>query len=323
MAPLMAVARLTNGRLVAVGRRGIIIYTNARQEWQQAQVPTSVDLVALNFIDADRGWAVGHGGVVLNTVDGARNWRKQIDGRHIVDLLIDHYQTLAQTGDEKAQAALLDAQGLKESGPGWPLLDVWFADARLGYVIGAYNLALRTDDGGQHWKVISDRLENPLGMHLTSIHSVGRELYITGEQGLLLLRRGGRFVAISTPYTGTFFGLLARPGLLLAYGLRGNAIISRDAGCSWQTVQTGTQSTLTAGTVLPDGSLVLTSLSGEVLLSRDGGMKFKRIGMDHPMPLYGVSADTDQGLVLVGGRGAQRQALNLDISGEHLDAAAH
>ncbi|SEI51479.1 YCF48-related protein [Pseudomonas sp. NFACC07-1] len=323
MAPLMAVARLTNGRLVAVGRRGIIVYTNERQEWQQAQVPTSADLVALDFIDADRGWAVGHGGVVLSTTDGGRSWRKQIDGRQIVDLLIDHYQALAQTGDEKAQAALLDAQGLKESGPGWPLLDVWFADARVGYVVGAYNLALRTDDGGQHWTVISDQLENPLGMHLTSIHSVDHELYITGEQGLLLRRQGEHFVAISTPYTGTFFGLLARPGLLLAYGLRGNAFISRDAGSSWQTVQTGTQNTLTAGTILPDRSLVLTSLSGEILLSRDDGMSFQRIGTDHPMPLYGVSADTDQRLVLAGGRGVQRQALDLEVSGEHLDAATH
>ncbi|MCM2459403.1 glycosyl hydrolase [Pseudomonas sp. CG7] len=322
MAPLMAVARLPNGRLVAAGRRGIIVYTDESQAWQQAQVPAAVDLVALSFIDDDQGWAVGHGGIVLNTADGGRSWRKQIDGRQIVDLLIDHYQALAQSGDEKAQASLLDAQGLKESGPGWPLLDVWFADARQGYVVGAYNLALRTDDGGQHWTVISDQLDNPLGMHLTSIHAVDGELFITGEQGLLLRRQGDRFVAVSTPYTGTFFGLLARPGLLLAYGLRGNAFISHDSGDSWQTVQTGTQSTLTAGAVLNDRSLVLASLSGEVLLSRDDGMNFKPIRTDQPMPFYGVSRDTDQGLVLVGARGVQRQALNVEISRERLDAAA-
>src|SRR5262245_46588487 len=48
-------------RIVAVGQRGHVLYSDdAGQQWQQADVPVSSDLVSVAFVDAKRGWAVGH-----------------------------------------------------------------------------------------------------------------------------------------------------------------------------------------------------------------------------------------------------------------------
>ena len=37
-------------------------------------MPTSVTLTAVRFADAQHGWAVGHGGVILATQDGGEQW---------------------------------------------------------------------------------------------------------------------------------------------------------------------------------------------------------------------------------------------------------
>ena len=44
---------------------------------QAAEVPTRTTLTAVMFIDAKRGWAVGHGGLVLATLDGGEHWKVQ------------------------------------------------------------------------------------------------------------------------------------------------------------------------------------------------------------------------------------------------------
>ena len=68
-------------RLVAVGERGHIVYSDDDGEnWTQAQVPTSVMLTRVFFLDDSQGWAVGHDGHVLFTRDAGTNWELQRDG---------------------------------------------------------------------------------------------------------------------------------------------------------------------------------------------------------------------------------------------------
>ena len=78
---LVAVTRTPGGRLVAVGRHGLVLTSIDGKAWQQAAVPVSTDLVAVCFPSALQGWAVGHGGTVLHSSDGGQSWHKQLDGR--------------------------------------------------------------------------------------------------------------------------------------------------------------------------------------------------------------------------------------------------
>ncbi|MBB3273412.1 photosystem II stability/assembly factor-like uncharacterized protein [Pseudomonas sp. OG7] len=277
---------LAGPRLVAVGPRGHILYSDDHgAHWQQAQVPVSADLNAVSFATPELGWAVGHDGVVLHSRDGGVHWHKQLDGRALA---------------EQLPAAATDNA----------LLDVWFSDTRNGYAVGVFNLLLRTTDGGEHWQPWLDHSDNPQGLHLTSLAAVGDDLYITGEQGLLLKWSGARFSRVDTPYAGTLFGAVGKPGVLLVYGLRGHAYRSTDGGQQWQPVNTGINTSLTAAGIDRDGQLWLASQAGDLLLSRDDGASFSQVPQSARGPVTALVSDTGNGLVLVGERGVRNQAGN-------------
>ncbi|MYM81872.1 glycosyl hydrolase [Duganella sp. FT50W] len=293
-------------RLVAAGERGIVLYSDdAGATWRQAQTPVSVSLTALQFVDAGNGWAVGHQGVVLHSADGGLTWRKQLDGVQAASLAL---RAATDTPGPEQARALTEARHLVEDGPDKPFLDVYFEDARNGYVLGAYNLLYRTADGGATWQPMQARVPNPKGLHLYAMRGGGGSLYLAGEQGLLLRssNRGDSFTALPTPYKGSFFGLLAtRAGTLLAFGLRGNAYRSDDQGASWSRIDTGVQASLAGGAELADGELALVSQAGEVLLSRDQGRSFALQSVP-ALPLAAVTQAADGALVVAGLRGLRR-----------------
>lgn len=310
--PLVSVTR-AGTRLVAVGQRGHVLTSddNGRQ-WLQARVPVSSDLVAAHFPSAALGWAVGHDGVILHSADSGRSWSKQLDGRGAAQAIVAQQAGQAADASAEARAILAEAQRMLAEGPDQPFLDVWFENERKGYAIGAFNLIFMTQDGGKTWLPISDRVENPKSHHLYAMHGSGSELYIAGELGLLLRldRAKDRFVAVTTPYKGTWFGVLASQDWVLAFGLRGNAWRSADGGKSWRKIETRVSTGLTGGAVLEDGRVVLVSQSGQILFSSDGAQSFDRVPNSAPMALFGVAASRDQSLVLVGARGARVQPID-------------
>ena len=95
--PLSGMAR-AGERVIAVGQRGHILFSDdAGKHWQQAAVPVSADLTAVNFPTTTQGWAVGNDGVVLHSSDAGATWQKQLDGRQIGALLVKHYTALASS----------------------------------------------------------------------------------------------------------------------------------------------------------------------------------------------------------------------------------
>jgi photosystem II stability/assembly factor-like uncharacterized protein len=156
------------------------------------------------------------------------------------------------------------------------------SDAAHAVVVGAYNLAFETSDGGQTWKPLSPRLPNPKGLHLYGVRKVDGQVYIAGEQGLLLKSGdgGASFAPLASPYKGSFFGLLAaRSGTLIAYGLRGNAFRSADGGASWQKLETGAPVSISGAAELPAGALALLNQLGQVMVSRDDGRTFTALAL--------------------------------------------
>ena len=312
--PLSGTAR-AGERLVAVGQRGHIVYSDdGGRQWQQAQVPVSADLNAVSFPDATQGWAVGGDGVVLHSNDAGKTWEKQLDGREIGALLVKHYQALAAAEPDNPQWPLWVAEGerMKEQGADKPLLDVWFANEQTGYVVGVFNLILRTDDGGQSWTPMQDRTDNPQGFHLNAIASTGDALYIAGEQGLLRKwdTASQRFVALQTPYQGSFFGVLGKPGEVLVYGLRGNVLRSTDGGQSWTALDSGLHISLTAGLIDAQGNYRLFTQGGQMLVSQGSGAQLKLTTQPAPIPVAGATQSATGALVVAGSRGARTLAID-------------
>ncbi|MGY4532303.1 photosystem II stability/assembly factor-like uncharacterized protein [Pseudomonas sp. TE3786] len=313
MAPLADVSR-AGERLVAVGQRGHILYSDtAGDQWLQAQVAVSSDLTAVYFPTPKLGWAVGHDGVILHSEDAGATWSKQLDGRQIGALMQERYSAMAAAApdDEQWAARLADAQRMIDEGADKALLDVWFANDQLGYAVGVFGVILRTEDGGRHWQPFADRTDNPQGLHLNAIAAVNGVPYIAGEQGLLLRwdAEQQRFVALQTPYSGSFFGVTGSASELLVYGLRGHVLRSVDGGSSWTELDNHLQNSISAATQDASGHVLLFSQAGHVLRISADGHTLEAVPQTQMAPISAAEFAVDHSLVLVGSRGVRSQRL--------------
>lgn len=273
-------------RLVAVGARGHILVSDDAQQWRQVAVPVNSLLTAAYFVDAQRGWAVGHDAAILHTEDGGNSW------------------TLQQFQPELNQ----------------PLLDVLFLDAQQGYAVGAYGLFLQTQDGGAHWSP----LESPIAeekLHFNALARLGDGgLVVVGEEGMLAVSddRGATWQRLTSPYESSLFAVLAvgERGALLG-GLRGNLYRSEDLRAGpWTRIDLGSTQSVFGLAPLADGSVAVAGLNAMLLRVQADGSVARLAAADAGEAvnarelgaLAGV-IEVPQGVVTVGDAGVHRWPL--------------
>lgn len=266
-APVLGMA-WAGPRAVAVGDQGVVLLSDDQgRQWRQAKsVPVSGLLTSVCFVDAQRGWAVGHGGAILATQDGGDTWA---------------LQRLALQEDR-------------------PLFSVHFFDAQRGVAVGLWSLLLTTDDGGKTWT--EQRLSPPPGAtkadaNLLQLFADARgHLYAAGERGLVLASsdQGRQWRYQPTDFKGSLWcGLALADGSLLVGGLRGALYRSEDAGVHWQRVALDTTASLTALVAGASGEVMALGLDGLLAVSRDSGRRFElrnrsdRLGLTAALPTQG------------------------------------
>lgn len=292
-------------RLVAVGEKGIIIYSDDNGDtWVQAKVPVSVTLTAVYFINSEHGWSVGHSGVVIKTRDGGHTWVKQLDGMQITKIIeLEKIELKKKSINEASLIPIVDSSD--------PLFDIFFFDNDHGLVIGAFGIILETRNSGKTWSLYYKHISNLNGDHLYSLKSENGKIIIAGERGALFIStdNGQSFSTINTPYKGSYFGvLLAADESIVVFGLQGNIFRSIDYGRTWESLNLGINSSWTGGTVVDDGSIVLVSQAGHIAISSDNGKSYKLL------PVYGnqltdVHVTTDDYLILTSMRGISKVKL--------------
>ncbi len=244
---LLDVAR-AGQRLVAVGELGIVLLSDdGGKTFRQAKsVPVSSTLTAVNFIDANRGWAVGQWGVIIATDDGGESWQLQR-----VDTSVDQ-----------------------------PLFSVMFRNQNDGFAVGLWSLFLKTTDGGRTWTPI--KLQPPPGSkradrNLMKIFGDSKgTLYVAGEQGTVLRStdEGATWNYLASGYRGTFWtGMAAADGSLFVAGLRGTLYRSLDGGDSWAPVPSGASDSITSLAEI-GGTVVGVGLEGNVTAGETTGGRF-------------------------------------------------
>jgi len=305
---LLQAATHAGDRVIAVGQRGhVLTSTDRGATWKQSPVPVSSDLTAVYFVDGRNGWAVGHDGVILHTANGGDTWELQLSGRTANDQLIAAMErkVAAEPASEEAKKLLAEAKRYKEQGADKPFLDVWFSDAQNGYAVGAYNLIVRTRDGGKSWEPWFDRTDNPKFFNLYAIRPVGADVYIAGEGGVVLKldATAQRFKVLAVPYTGSFFGVADAGSAVIAFGLRGNVYRSDNGGAAWTKVDAGLTAAVVGATRTSTGALLLADAGGRVASSTDGGRTFSKLALKQAVPLTGIADIGDGKLALVGPRG--------------------
>lgn len=297
---ILDIARIGD-RAVAVGERGHILLSDDLQQWRQVLAPTRATLTAVTG-QGSLMWAVGHDEVILRSLDGGLTWT------------LEHYD--------------ITAMG--------PLLDVLFLDADRGFAVGAYGRFLSTTDGGDHWTVeyISDRQvgafpplpeaeddvaeedngelastdigEEEGDPHLNAIVRSRDGLLIVGEagKGYRSVDDGATWTPWRMPYSGSMFAaVVLEDQRILAFGLRGNALTTADLGRSWQEFNTGTQSSLMGGAVVPGRGAVLVGASGAVVLVPKGDAHGRLFTFDEGGVLAGVLPKGERDFVVVGENG--------------------
>lgn len=311
--PLFAVAHL-GSRTVAVGRHGIIIYKDdGANQWRQATVPVSNDLASVSFGSPRKGWAVGHGGVVLHSADGGATWAKQLDGKMAGAVALAHYQSKTDNLKAEQRDVLLgQTERWAKEETSQPFLDVWFRNDSTGYIVGTFNRIMRTDDAGKQWFPLIDKIDNPDELHFYAVRGRGEEIYVAGESGAVWRwnESTGRFISIKTPYNGSLFGLVLTDRAVLAFGMRGSLFRTLDRGATWEKIATGIRGGIVAGDVRPNGDIVLASQSGEVLSSSDNGATFKLVSKERLTPVAGLVTFSNGGFATAGPAGA-----NIELPG--------
>ena len=264
---------LNGDRLIAVGERGQIIYSdNQGLVWITAQVPSRVLLTAVFFVDANTGWAVGHNSSILHSNDGGETWVEQYNGRII---------------------HLNDKNQLDDSGS--PFLDLWFKNANEGFVVGAYGRFLRTNDGGKTWLDWSAHIDNEDGWHLNRVAQFSDgALLMVGEHGVVYRSRneGYDWQSLSSPYEGSLFGIVSLEGSMAAliFGSQGKLYRTQDQGDSWTPVDSQVSTPLNSGVLLENGTIYIVGNNGVLLQSSDNGNHFSKSVVNEGRSIVGISA---------------------------------
>ncbi len=330
----------TGTRLVAVGERGHIVYSeDSGKTWTQARVPTTVTLTRLFFTDDKTGWAVGHEGNILVSNDGGVNWEVQRQGmtaqvkinKDNVELAKARVKELKTklkkaAGKDKesdieeqldeADFELEDAKALvKEPASPPPLMDIWFADAERGFAVGAYGTLLYTANGGDEWQDWSRKVDNVDQLHLNGIDgSDDGKLWIASEWGNVFRSEdwGESWEQVETGYEGSFFGALYNPthDSVYAYGLRGHIYRSTDGGSEWAEVESHASASLFGASVNADGRMVFVGSGGTVTSSSDNGETFESAMQANQRGLTGAVQLEDGSLVVSGAGGNQTLSLS-------------
>lgn len=321
-AVLLDLAR-AGARLVAVGERGIVLLSDDNgSSWRQAEVPVSVTLTAVQFVNANTGWAVGHAGVVLASQDGGEHWTVQLDGNRAAQLELQaaKQQMSAAIDQDAAAARVQTAERFVSDGPDKPFLSLKFVDAKHGLIVGAYGLAFHTNDAGHTWQSLMGQIDNPMGSHLYAIAGQGEHWFVAGEQGYLARSDNGgqSFTPLESPYAGSFFALQVRDdGTLLAAGLKGNAFVSNDLGQSFQPAPMPMPVSFSDAIRTDDGQLLLVNQGGAMFrTSNQRGALLKPYGKPLGMPVSSVVQAADGSLVLAGFTGLTRVSPPTAIASE-------
>lgn len=120
---LFTVSAPTPDHVVAGGYWGAVyVSDDGGNTWQAGNTGTRSLLYGISMADAQKGWAVGQGGIILRTEDGGLTWDKQ--------------------------------ESPKEP-EGFHLFSVHAIDANTAWAVGEWGTRIFTDDGGKSWQDFS------------------------------------------------------------------------------------------------------------------------------------------------------------------------
>lgn len=278
---MLAIAK-SGDHFVAVGGRGQILLSADGTTWKQSPIQTRTTFTAIAAVDANV-WAVGHEGVIAHSSDGGEHWEIQ--------------RSDPMKADAEANEATRDPQ------QGAPLLSVLFTTAQHGFSVGAYSLALRTDDGGAGWKPMIVATPAAKKGAVSKSDDIDDDDIAPAKDNdkMTFSEKDLKIGEEASPHLNA----IARTGsgALIIVGERGSAFQSRDDGATWKRSQLPYDGSMFGVIGYENDHVLAFGLRGHVYESADLGTHWAEVETNTELSLMGGSALQDGGAVIVGANG--------------------
>jgi len=277
MLDLMAVDVVGPFEVVAVDEAGQVYRSDdAGSTWTTGDAtPPGLDANDLDFTTLLDGWVTGTGfgsAAVFHTTDGGDSWTPVPGflGAYVAVDFESAYGWAANVSGRFYRTTDDGANWIEEDLPGSPLniQDMDFYDVSIGYAVGRWGYAARSDDGGLTWEILPIPNDDDM---LTDIFLLGpNELWVsTNDNVAYYTATGGQNWArldIGSQGFSSFSGIVATPeGDAWTAGFRGYVEhfqgpppppLNRPPEASFDFVTTGMTVDLTDTSIDPDGEIV-------------------------------------------------------------------
>jgi photosystem II stability/assembly factor-like uncharacterized protein len=286
--------------------------SQSQTPWVAGADISKFDLLSIDFVDEQNGWAVGdispEGGPLLGTTDGGASWKTIA---RITEVFSSIQFINRSTGWMAGYAGRIErtddggrtwkAQRFEREGD--VLNALHFIDQERGWAVGGHGLLLRTTNGGASWEQLAtNRVEDLWAVRFAS----AERGWSVGEDGLILATTdgGNTWTKQKSGTTKALLGLTLLPsGSLIAVGQSG-AILRSEQGSDWQAINSGTTKMLNAVAAADNQALWAVGADGATLNSTDGGKTWTVVAPVSSRHLMAIELVNSRRGIAVGRRGA-------------------
>ncbi|MBS3956840.1 MAG: fibronectin type III domain-containing protein [Clostridiales bacterium] len=246
--------------------------TGDRGWYWQNPIPQGNELRAIDFIGANKGFAVGANGTVLKTDTAGVVWEA-----------LDSGVTTLLSGVE-------------------------FTDANTGWVVGASGVVRKTSDGGATW-VAQNANVGTAAMNAVSFVDADTG-WSVGNGGRIRHTSNGGATTWTTQTSGTTAVLnsvdFVDRNTGWAVGAYGTLLKTTNGGVTWGAQTSGTTVTLLGVTAIDANTAWAVGASGTVLATADGGATWTARAVGTTQTLYDIEFTSGQNAWITGAAGVIR-----------------
>jgi photosystem II stability/assembly factor-like uncharacterized protein len=285
---------------------------SAEPRWSSSARAGALDLLGVDLINANDGWAVGEidprglGGAVYRTADAGRHWQP-IAAKTEVFSAVDFIN--AQTGWIAGFAGRIERTD--DGGVSWTsqrgergveaLNAICAIDDRRAWAVGVRGLALRTDDGGATWMAVATGRSEDLWAVRFATPEHG---WITGDGGVILgtVDGGAHWTRATSTTSNALYGL-ATVGQTTAIAVgQAGTIIRTEDGASWTAIASNVTDNLNA-VAASASRLLAVGAHGAIVESKDAGRSWTLTPGISSVNLLAAALLDDTHALAVGQRG--------------------